>query len=89
MKSVNQLVEAVKAEHNRTDKRLESIQFEIRHEEVTMFFEYQEPEVNHSEHHFIKHNHDPERMDMETFEAVKKHIEELGITCHERRDIFM
>ncbi|EIE3638166.1 hypothetical protein LDE09_002374 [Staphylococcus pseudintermedius] len=85
MKSASQLLEEVKNERNREDKFLCEIQFE-----VTMFFEYEEVQMATQEaHYFRKHNHDPEFLDIETFETLKKALEEEGIRYKQRRDMFM
>lgn len=89
MKSVEQLIKEVQKEQNRTDKQLESIQFEIRQNEVTMFFLYRELFVDSEQHHYIRHNHDPEFLDKETFENLKEQLMEMDIPFTERSDIFM
>lgn len=90
MKSASQLLEEVKNERNREDKFLCEIQFEVRRNEVTMFFEYEEVQMATQEaYYFRKHNHDPEFLDIETFETLKKALEEEGIRYKQRRDMFM
>ncbi|EKH7761357.1 hypothetical protein OJ624_RS11460 [Staphylococcus pseudintermedius] len=90
MKSASQLLEEVKNERNREDKFLCEIQFEVRRNEVTMFFEYEEVQMATQEaYYFRKHNHDPEFLDIETFETLKKALEEEGIRYKQRSDMFM
>ncbi|MEJ7541172.1 hypothetical protein [Staphylococcus intermedius] len=90
MKNASQLLEEVKNERNREDKFLYEIQFEVRRNEVTMFFEYEEVQTTTQEaHYFKRHNHDPEILDIETFETLKKALDEEGIRYKQRRDMFM
>ncbi|ARJ51529.1 hypothetical protein [Staphylococcus lutrae] len=89
MKSVTQLLEEIKEERNRQDKFLSEIRFEIRINEVTMFFEYEEVQTPQADHYFIRHHHDPEVLDIETFEKLKKALDNEGIRYKQRKDMFM
>ncbi|WP_228518220.1 hypothetical protein [Staphylococcus chromogenes] len=89
MKKAETIIEEVKTEQQREDKQLKSILFEIRENEVTMFFEYNEPSPSESNHHYVRHDHDPEFLDIETFEQVKSELSTLNIHFSERRDEFI
>ncbi len=89
MKSVAQLLTEVKEERNREDKKLIEIQFEVRNEQVTMFFEYEKEQATQDNHYFIRHHHDPEFLDMETFELLKEALDDEGIRHKQRRDVFL
>ena len=89
MKKARNIIEEVKKERQREDKQLKSIHFEIRENEVTMFFEYNEPSPTQSNHHYIRHDHDPEFLDIQTFEQVKSELSTLTIHYSERRDEFI
>lgn len=54
-----------------------------------MFFEYNEPSPSESNHHYVRHDHDPEFLDIETFEQVKSELSTLNIHFSERRDEFI
>ncbi|UEX89468.1 hypothetical protein [Staphylococcus ratti] len=89
MKSSKRIIEEVKRESQREDKALDGINFEIRENEVTMFFEYNEPSPKEKNHHYVRHDHDPEFLDVETFEKVKTELASLNIPYSERRDEFI
>ncbi|UXS76597.1 hypothetical protein [Staphylococcus chromogenes] len=89
IKKADTIIEEVKTEQQREDKQLKSILFEIRENEVTMFFEYNEPSPSESNHHYVRHDPDPEFLDIETFEQVKSELSTLNIDFSERRDEFI
>ncbi|MCO4348571.1 hypothetical protein [Staphylococcus agnetis] len=89
MKNDTRIIEELKKELKREDKTLKSINFEVRENEVTMFFEYNEPNPLTHNHHYIKHDHDPEILDVETFEHIKAELKSLNVSYTERRDEFM
>jgi len=87
---VNRIIEDVKKEKARTDKIFQDITFEIRAEQVLMFFNYKEivDNVNDNQY-YVKHNHDPEFIDIQALNALKTEFKKLDISFHERRDDFM
>ena len=90
MDQVNRIIEDVKKEKARTDKIFQDITFEIRAEQVLMFFNYKEivDNVNDNQY-YVKHNHDPEFIDIQALNALKTEFKKLDISFHERRDVFM
>ncbi|MCO4328940.1 hypothetical protein MTQ89_03005 [Staphylococcus hyicus] len=89
MKSETRIIDELKKEMQREDKVLKSISFEVRASEVTMFFEYNEPSSTDKDPHYMKHGHDPEFLDIETFENIKAQLPSLNVNYTERRDEFM
>lgn len=93
MISLNQtsrIIEDVKREKQRDDKIFKGVTFEVRTEQVIMFFNYEEIiDTQKDDQYFIKHNHDPEFIDIQELNALKKSLDELHISYSERRDDFM
>ena len=55
-----------------------------------MFFNYDEIINTQNENHFfVKHNHDPEFLDIQSLNSVKRELDNLHIPYNERRDDFM
>ena len=90
MDRVNRIIEDVKKEKNRNDKIFQDITFEIRTEQVIMFFNYNEiiDTVNGNQN-YVKHNHDPEFIDIKELNDLKTELKKLDIPFTERRDDFM
>lgn len=90
MDKVKRIVEDIKNEKQRTDKVFQDITFEIRAEQVIMFFNYNEIiDTVNEDQNYVKHNHDPVFIDIQKLNALKKELQELNIMYHERRDDFM
>lgn len=90
MDNVKRIIEDVKREKNRTDKVLTHIEFEIRIEQVIMFFNYDDlASSNQQDHYFVKHNHDPEFIDMNMLNDIKSALKEMHMPFSERRDDFL
>ncbi|MCU5745640.1 hypothetical protein N9R04_02745 [Staphylococcus sp. SQ8-PEA] len=90
MKKIDRLIREIKREQNRTDKLLREITFEIRDKQVIMFFNYEETIDNiHDNPHAVKHNHDPEFLNLKELDMLKPKLSEIGLPFTERRDDFM
>ncbi len=90
MATLKQLIEDIEWEKGRKDKLLQKIIFEVREQQVIMFFEYDEVVDNiHGNQYAVKHHHDPEFIELEDMEAIKQKLVELHIPYSERRDVFM
>ncbi|MDY5059496.1 hypothetical protein [Staphylococcus simulans] len=90
MSKAKRIIEDVKREKERRDKLFQGILFEKRGKEIVMFFEYEEVVDNVSDnHHFIRHNHDPEWVDKSMLPELKEGLEDLNVTYHCRKDIFI
>lgn len=90
MEQVTRIIEDVKNEKKRTDKIFEGITFETRAEQVLMFFNYSEIVDNISgNQYYVKHNHDPEFIDIQELNQLKEGLQKLDIPFNERRDVFM
>lgn len=90
MNQVERLHHQLKQEKKRTDKILKDIAFEVRKEQVIMFFNYEEIVDNiHENQYAVRHNHDPEFINLEEMKRLKKILNELNIRYSERRDDFM
>ncbi|GEQ00614.1 hypothetical protein BU600_12765 [Staphylococcus arlettae] len=90
MDQVTRIIEDVKKEKNRNDKIFKGATFEVRTEQVIMFFNYDEIINTQNENHFfVKHNHDPEFLDIQSLNSVKRELDNLHIPYNERRDDFM
>lgn len=90
MNQVSRIIEDVKQEKERNDKIFKGITFEVRTEQVIMFFNYEEiVDTQNENHYFIKHNHDPEFIDIQELNAIKKSLDEFHVLYNERRDDFM
>jgi membrane protease subunit (stomatin/prohibitin family) len=86
----SRIIEDVKREKQRDDKIFKGVTFEVRTEQVIMFFNYEEiVDTQNQDQYFIKHNHDPEFIDIQELNALKKSLDELHIAYSERRDDFM
>lgn len=90
LNQVSRIIEDVKQEKERNDKIFKGITFEVRTEQVIMFFNYEEiVDTQNENHYFIKHNHDPEFIDIQELNAIKKSLDEFHVLYNERRDDFM
>lgn len=90
MDQVKRIIEDVKKEKNRNDKIFTGATFEVRTEQVIMFFNYEEiVNTQNDNHFFVKHNHDPEFLDIQSLNSIKKELDDLRIPYNERRDDFM
>ena len=90
LNNVKRIVEDVKKEKVRTDKIFKDITFEVRAEQVIMFFNYNEIiDTVNEDQNYVKHNHDPEFIDIQQLTELKAEFKELDIPFHERRDDFM
>jgi len=90
MNRVKKIIEDVKQEKKRTDKIFQDITFEVRAEQVLMFFNYNEIIDNvNGDQNYVKHNHDPEFIDIQQLNQLKSELKELDVPFHERRDDFM
>lgn len=90
MDKIKRILATVKAEKDRTDKNFKGIEFNIRQNEVVMIFNYDETVDNvEDDPHYIKHNKDPEWLDLDELEKVQKGLKEENINFIERRDDFM
>ncbi|MGS5040795.1 hypothetical protein ACVDHH_05345 [Staphylococcus saprophyticus] len=55
-----------------------------------MFFNYNEIiDTVNEDQNYVKHNHDPEFIDIQQLTELKAEFKELDIPFHERRDDFM
>ena len=73
MDKVKRIVEDIKSEKQRTDKVFQDITFEIRAEQVIMFFNYNEIiDTVNEDQNYVKHNHDPVFIDIQELNALKK-----------------
>jgi len=62
----------------------------VRAEQVIMFFNYNEIiDTVNEDQNYLKHNHDPEFIDIQELNTLKKELTALNISFHERRDDFM
>ena len=90
MDNVKRIIEDVKREQQRLDKVLTHIEFEIRTTQVIMFFNYDElANPKTQDHYFVKHNHDPEFIDMNMLNEIKAQLDEIQMPYSERRDDFL
>lgn len=90
MDKVKRILEDIKNEKQRTDKVFQDITFEVRAEQVIMFFNYNEIiDTVNEDQNYLKHNHDPEFIDIQELNTLKKELTALNILFHERRDDFM
>ncbi|MGD6885605.1 hypothetical protein [Staphylococcus shinii] len=90
MDQVKRIIEDVKVEKKRTDKIFQDVTFEVRAEQVIMFFNYNEIIDNiNGNQIYVKHNHDPEFIDIQELNLLKSELKELEVPYHERRDDFM
>ncbi|ATH60510.1 MULTISPECIES: hypothetical protein [Staphylococcus] len=90
MDKVKRILEDIKNEKQRTDKVFQDITFEVRAEQVIMFFNYNEIiDTVNEDQNYLKHNHDPEFIDIQELNTLKKELTALNISFHERRDDFM
>lgn len=90
LNKVKTIIEDVKKEKSRTDKIFKGVTFEVRAEQVIMFFNYNEIiDTVNEDQNYVKHNHDPEFIDMQQLTELKSEFKELNIPYHERRDDFM
>ncbi|SCS49617.1 hypothetical protein [Staphylococcus caeli] len=90
MDRVKKIIEDVRQEKKRTDKIFQDITFEVRAEQVLMFFNYNEIIDNvNGDQNYVKHNHDPEFIDIQQLNQLKSELKELDVPFHERRDDFM
>ncbi|WP_436853578.1 hypothetical protein [Staphylococcus caeli] len=90
MDRVKKIIEDVKQEKKRTDKIFQDITFEVRAEQVLMFFNYDEIIDNvNGDQNYVKHNHDPEFIDIQQLNQLKGELKKIDIPFHERRDDFM
>ncbi|WP_436861343.1 hypothetical protein [Staphylococcus caeli] len=90
MDRVKKIIEDVKQEKKRTDKIFQDITFEVRAEQVLMFFNYDEIIDNvNGDQNYVKHNHDPEFIDIQQLNQLKTELKKIDIPFHERRDDFM
>ncbi|WP_020008785.1 hypothetical protein [Salinicoccus albus] len=85
-----QIIDAVLLEYNRADRNMTKLEFNIRPGVVVMDYVYDDlAEDKGEDPHKKRHNHDPEIMDENTFEAVKEKLYEHNIPFRQRRDEFM
>ncbi|MBO1220415.1 hypothetical protein [Staphylococcus nepalensis] len=90
MDKVKRILEDIQNEKQRTDKVFQDITFEVRAEQVIMFFNYNEIiDTVNEDQNYLKHNHDPEFIDIQELNTLKKELTALNISFHERRDDFM
>nr|WP_263313716.1 hypothetical protein [Mammaliicoccus sp. Marseille-Q6498] len=90
MDKVERIIKNVKAEIVRSDKQFKGIEFNIRQNEVVMIYNYDETVNNvNQDHHYIRHNKDPEWLDLEELAKVQKALKEENVYFIERRDEFM
>lgn len=90
MATLKQLIKEIEWEKGRKDKLLQKNIFEVREQQVIMFFEYDEVVDNiHGNPYAVKHHHDPEFIELEEMETIKQKLSELHIPYSERRDVFM
>lgn len=84
---VKELLERIVLENEREDKQFIKLEFNIRSTQVVMNYIYEnEYEVDV---HKVRHDADPEFMDIETFEVLKEYLYEERIPFEERRDEFL
>lgn len=85
-----QIIDDVLFEYNRRDRNMTNLEFNIRPDVVVMDYVYDDLDEGEGEDlHKKRHNHDPEMMDADTFEAVKKKLSEHNVPFKQRRDEFM
>lgn len=90
MDHVTQIIEDIKVEKKRSDKIFTGITFEIRSEQVIMFFNYDEIIDNvEGDQVYVKHNHDPEFIDTNKLRHIKQQLEGINVEYTERRDDFL
>lgn len=90
MDNVKRIIEDVKREKERTDKLLKGIVFEVRGEDITMFFEYEQIIDNVTEdQNFVRHHHDPEWVSREEMTSLQKELDELNVKNQVRKDLFI
>lgn len=90
MDKVERIIKTVKAEKNRSDKHFKGIEFNIRQNEVVMIYNYDETVNNvKQDPHYIRHNKDPEWLNLDELELIQKSLREENINFIERRDEFM
>ncbi|WP_323702748.1 hypothetical protein [Mammaliicoccus sp. Dog046] len=90
MDKVERIIKTVIGEKDRSDKQLKGIEFNIRKNEVVMIYNYDESiHVPQENHHYLKHNKDPEWLNLDELALIQKALKEKNIHFIERRDEFM
>ncbi|WP_411843945.1 hypothetical protein [Salinicoccus sp. HZC-1] len=82
------IFETILLERERQDRDMIRLEFNVHTDVVVMNYIYEEP-AGDEDVHKQRHNHDPELLDEETFEALKKKLYEHNIPFKQRRDEFI
>ncbi|WP_031548333.1 hypothetical protein [Salinicoccus luteus] len=82
------ILEGVLLERERQDRNMIMLEFNIRTDMVVMNYIYDGHDAG-GDVHKKRHDHDPEIMDHETFEALKGKLYENNVPFKERRDAFI
>lgn len=84
---VKELLNRIILEREREDKHFIKLEFNVRRDQVVMNYIYEDK--TGGDVHLNRHDADPEFMDVEKFELLKKYLGEEKIPFQERRDEFL
>lgn len=82
------ILKGVLLERERQDRSMVMLEFNIHPDMVVMSYVYDDHDEG-GDVHKKRHDHDPEIMDHETFEALKGKLYENNVPFKERRDDFI
>lgn len=85
--NVKELLARIILERDREDKHFVKLEFNIRGHQVVMNYiydHYQDEDI-----HSLRHDADPEILDLETFEELKNRLCEEKVPFQVRRDEFL